>query len=108
MAWHQEDEEFAQVQGAADGLQKQQHQSRDPGENQKGQAHDAGLIADLGFLRVFYPGVYQGALGLHGGGDGQNADPHVVVGYVAVAAGAQKPGEQGRCENGDAVKQAGA
>ena len=105
---NQGDEKPGEMQPLADGVQEEGHHQADHKKNQKRQAHHTGLVFDLLLLRIFHPGVYQGALGLQGGGNGQHADPYIVVCQISIAPGAQQPGKEGGGENGNAIEQAGA
>lgn len=73
----------------------------------KRQTQNAGLVFVLLRSGKFHHGVGQGRLGLQCGCNGENADPHIIIGDISVAAGAQKPGKQRGRNDGNAIEQAG-
>ena len=104
---YQQNEKGGQVQRIADGPQKQEHQRSDNRKADKRQAQNAGLVFVLLRSGKFHHGVGQSSLSLQGCRNGENADPDIVVGYVSIAAGSQKPGEQRCGDDGNPIEQTG-
>lgn len=90
---HQQNEKGGQVQRIADGPQKQEYQRRDNRKADKRQTQNAGLVFVLLRSGKFHHGVGQGRLGLQCGCNGENADPHIIIGDISVAAGAPEAGK---------------
>ncbi len=75
---------------------------------QQRQGHHRGLVSILLLLRVFHPGIDQGAVGLQGEGNGRHTHPDGIQGHHAIAGGPQQPGKQRGGKQGDAPQKHGA
>ena len=94
-----------QLQQAGDGPHQQKRQQAEAQIAACRKGHDRGLILLLPFLRIFDPGIDQGALGLHGKGDLYHAHPDHIDGHHAIICIAQQAAEQGCRKNGDSSEQ---